>query len=40
MTYKTIKEIILEVEKGQDLCDFKELEQIETTLISSDPFFS
>jgi len=30
MTYKTIKEIILEVEKGQDLCDFKELEQIET----------
>jgi len=30
MTYKTIKEIVLEVEKGQDLCDFKELEQIET----------
>ena len=30
MTNKTIKEIVLEVEKGQDLCGFKELEQIET----------
>lgn len=29
MINKTIKEIVLEVEKGQDLCDFKELEQIE-----------